>query len=188
MVGHAAFKTALFLGAGSVLHATGERDLDRMGGLMHRMPATATAFGIGALGAAALPVTVGFASEWVLLQALIHGGQAQDRLVAVVLPVAIALVALTAGLALLTFVKAFGIAFLARARSAETEAAVESGATMRVAMLAAAAMVVVLGSRPGGGGLGGRHCGRPHRSRGRRTRAGSTSPRSELCSTRPRWP
>ena len=149
VVGHATFKTALFLGAGSVLHATGERDLDRMGGLMHRMPATAITFGIGALGAAALPVTVGFASEWVLLQALIHGGQAQDRLVAVVLPVAIALVALTAGLALLTFVKAFGLAFLARARSAGTEAAVESGATMRIAMLAAAAMVVALGLVPG---------------------------------------
>ena len=149
VAGHAAFKTALFLGAGSVLHATGERDLDRMGGLMQRMPATATAFGVGALGAAALPVTVGFVAEWTLLQALIHGAQSDDRLVAIVLPVAVALVALTAGLALLTFVKAFGMAFLARARSIEAEAAVESGSTMRIAMLAAAAMVVVLGVAPG---------------------------------------
>ena len=59
VVGHAAFKTTLFLGAGSILHATGERDLDRLGGLGARMPVTSAAFGIGALGAAALPVTVG---------------------------------------------------------------------------------------------------------------------------------
>ena len=136
---HAAFKTTLFLGAGSVLHATGERDLDRLGGLGARMPVTSAAFGVGALGAAALPVTAGFVAEWALLQSLIHGASAQDRLVAVVMPVSVAVVALTAGLALLTFVKAYGIAFLARPRAARVRPRrTRAGRSMRAAMCVAA--------------------------------------------------
>jgi hydrogenase-4 component B len=147
---HAAFKSTLFLAAGSVLHGSGERDLDRMGGLGARMPVTALAFGIGALGAAALPVTAGFMAEWALLQSLIHGARPEDRLVAVAMPVAVAVVALTAGLALLTFVKAYGIAFLARPRSVGAAAAHEDGAwTMRPAMLVSAAAVLALGLVPG---------------------------------------
>jgi hydrogenase-4 component B len=146
---HAAFKSALFLGAGSVLHATGERDLDRMGGLVSRMPVTAAAFGIGALGAAALPVTSGFVAEWALLQAVIHGGRPHDRLVAVTMPIAVSVVALTAGLALLTFVKAYGIAFLARARSDGAASAHEAPASMQAAMLTVASAVLVLGLVPG---------------------------------------
>jgi len=147
---HAAFKCTLFLASGSVLHATGERDLDRMGGLGSRMPVTAFAFGVGALGAAALPVTAGFMAEWALLQSLIHGARPEDRVVAVAMPVAVAVVALTAGLALLTFVKAYGIAFLARPRSPGTAAAHEGGPwTMRPAMLVSAAAVLALGLVPG---------------------------------------
>lgn len=146
---HAAFKTTLFLGAGSVLHASGERDLDRMGGLGARLPVTSAAFGVGALGAAALPVTCGFMAEWALLQALIHGASRDDRVVAVAMPVAVAVVALTAGLALLTFVKAYGTAFLARPRSSGAEHAHEGPATMRAAMLLGAVAVVVLGVAPG---------------------------------------
>jgi hydrogenase-4 component B len=149
VVSHAAFKTTLFLGAGSVLHATGERDLDRLGGLGARMPTTSATFGVGALGAAALPVTCGFVAEWVLLQSLIHGARPQDRLVAVVMPVSVAVVALTAGLALMTFVKAYGTAFLARPRSPEASVAAESPTSMRVALVAAAVAVVGLGLVPG---------------------------------------
>jgi formate hydrogenlyase subunit 3/multisubunit Na+/H+ antiporter MnhD subunit len=146
---HAAFKATLFLGAGSVLHATGERDLDRMGGLVSRLPVTATAFGLGALGAAALPVTAGFMAEWALLQAVIHGGRPHDRMVAVTMPIAVSVVALTAGLALLTFVKAYGIAFLARARSVGAAEAHEAPASMQVSMLVGGGAVLVLGLVPG---------------------------------------
>ncbi len=149
VVGHAAFKTTLFLGAGSILHATGERDLDRLGGLGTRMPVTSAAFGIGALGAAALPVTSGFVAEWALLQSLIHAPATQDRLVAVVMPVAVAVVALTAGLALMAFVKAYGIAFLARPRGEGASAAHEGGTGMRIALGIAASTVIVLGLAPG---------------------------------------
>lgn len=163
VVNHAAFKTTLFLGAGAVLHATGERDLDRLGGLVHRMPFTGAAFGVGAMGAAALPLTGAFAAEWVLLQSLIHAARPGSQLLSVSVPLALAVVALTAGLALLTFVKAYGIAFLARPRSDGAAAAREVPLSMRLASLAGAAAVIALGVLPGpvaaalapAGGIGG---------------------------------
>jgi formate hydrogenlyase subunit 3/multisubunit Na+/H+ antiporter MnhD subunit len=148
-ISHAAFKTVLFLGAGAVLQATGERDLDSMGGLASRMPWTSLSFGIGALGAAALPVTSGFVAEWVLLQALIHADAKVDRLLAVVMPITMGVVALTIGLGLLTFVKATGIGFLARPRSQAAAEAHEVGFSMRAAQLAAAALTILLGLAPG---------------------------------------
>lgn len=148
-VSHAAFKTTLFLGAGAVLHATGERDLDRLGGLVRPMPWTAATFGLGALGAAALPLSGGFVAEWVLLQALVRGGGGADRAVTVATPLALGVVALTAGLALLAFVKAFGIAFLARPRGAYADRVHEAPWPMRAAMVAGAAAVVALGVAPG---------------------------------------
>lgn len=149
MVSHAAFKATLFLGAGAVLHGTGERDLDRLGGLGARMPWTGAAFGIASLGAAALPVTAGFVAEWTLLQSLIHGARPADRLVVVVMPVAVSVVALTAGLALLTFVKAYGIAFLARPRSPAAASAHEAPSSMTAALAVGAVGVVALGLAPG---------------------------------------
>jgi len=149
MASHAAFKTVLFLGAGAVLHASGERDLDRLGGLGARMPITSVAFGLGALSAAALPVSSGFVAEWTLLQSLIHGARPHDRLTAATMPVMVSVVALTAGLALLTFVKAYGIAFLARPRSLGAAEAREVTPGMSGAMLVAAVTVVGLGLMPG---------------------------------------
>jgi formate hydrogenlyase subunit 3/multisubunit Na+/H+ antiporter MnhD subunit len=148
-VSHAAFKTVLFLGAGSVLHSTGERDLDRLGGLARVMPTTSLTFSLAALGAAALPVTSGFAAEWVLLQSLINGDGNDNVLLAVLLPVTVAVVALTAGLALLTFVKAYGIGFLARPRSEGAERGHEVGRWMQAAMLLGTAAVIGLGLAPG---------------------------------------
>lgn len=148
-VSHAAFKSVLFLGAGSVLHATGTRDLDLLGGLAARMPWTSGAFGVGALGAAALPVTSGFVAEWVLLQGLIHVDARTDRLLAIVIPVTMGIVALTIGLGLLTFVKAYGIGFLARPRTSAAADAREAGVAMRTAMVAGAVLVVGLGLVPG---------------------------------------
>ncbi|MEZ5092765.1 proton-conducting transporter membrane subunit [Nocardioides sp.] len=149
VVSHAAFKTLLFLVAGSVLHATGERDLDRLGGLGPRMPVTSVTFAVGALAAAALPVTSGFVAEWVLLQALVRGGAPSDPVLAALLPAAMGVVALTAGLALLTFAKAFGIGCLARPRSDGATAAHEGSRWMGGALVAAAAVVVGLGIAPG---------------------------------------
>jgi hypothetical protein len=105
--------------------------------------------GVAALGAAALPVSSGFVAEWVLLQSLVHGATGTDRLVAVVLPVTVAVVALTAGLTLLTFVKVIGIAFLARPRAPVLETAHDGSWPMRAALVLGAGSVLALGLAPG---------------------------------------
>ena len=118
LVAHAAFKSLGFLAAGSVLAATGLRDLDRLGGLARKMPATTILFGVAALGAAGLPLGAGFVSEWLLIQSLIHAASTHNTLVALTAPLAVGAVALTTGLGVAAMVKAFGIGFLARPRSA----------------------------------------------------------------------
>ena len=148
VVGHATFKTLLFLAAGSVLRATGTRDLDALGGLRSAMPVTTAAFGWGALAASALPPGTAFVSEWLLLQALIHGLPASGVATAIAMPVAVAAVALTAGLAVATFVKAFGVGFLARPRSSAAGNAHESPATMLAGMAVAGAAAAVLAVAP----------------------------------------
>jgi hydrogenase-4 component B len=144
VVGHAAFKTLAFLAAGSVLAGTGLRDLDRMGGLARRMPATTVLFGIAALGACGLPLGAGFVSEWLLVQALIHAPRHADRVTATVIPLGVGAVALTTGLGVAAMVKAFGVGFLARARSSAAADAREASRSMIIGMgLAAAGCAVV---------------------------------------------
>lgn len=149
---HAAFKSLLFLGAGSVLRATGLRDLDLMGGLVSRMPITAAMVAFGALCASALPPGNGFVSEWLLLQGLIHGvgpDRGASLAVAVAIPLAVGVVALTAGLGVVAFVKAFGVGFLARPRSAAAAEARECPVSMRTGMGLAAAACAALALAPG---------------------------------------
>lgn len=152
-VSHAVFKATLFLGAGAIIHATGERNLDNLGGLGARMPWTAFSFGVASLGAASIPITSGFVAEWMLLQSLIHGGRRNGEVVSVAasvaMPLAVAVIALTAGLALLTFVKAYGIAFLARPRSSAAAGAREVPPLMRVSLALGALGVLTLGLVPG---------------------------------------
>ncbi|TVT34732.1 hydrogenase 4 subunit B [Amycolatopsis rhizosphaerae] len=148
VLGHAAFKTLLFLAAGSVLHGTGTRDLDALGGLRRPMPWTTALFGAGALAASALPPGTAFVSEWLLLQALVHGLPAGGAPTAIAMPLAVASIALTAGLAVATFVKAFGVGFLARPRGEGAVRAHESPPTMLIGMGLAAAVAVVLALVP----------------------------------------
>ncbi|MFR9779480.1 proton-conducting transporter membrane subunit [Micromonospora sp. MS34] len=147
-VNHAGFKTLLFCGAGSVLRATGTRDLDRMGGLSRRMPATTALFTIAAVSAAALPPGNGFVSEWLLLQALLHRDPAGGTVLTVAAPVAVAVVALTAGVGVATYVKALGAGFLARPRGDGAAAAVESPPSMLAGMGLAAAVCAGLAVVP----------------------------------------
>ncbi|MFE0045785.1 proton-conducting transporter transmembrane domain-containing protein [Streptomyces albireticuli] len=134
VVNHAVFKALLFCAAGSVARATGLRDLDRMGGLRARMPATAGFFAVAALGAVALPPGNGFISEWLLLQSLIEGLTVPGLSTAVVLPLAVAVIALSAGLSAAVFVKALGVGFFARPRSERAAAATESPPGMLAGM------------------------------------------------------
>ncbi len=148
VVNHAGFKTVLFLAAGSVLRATGTRDLDALGGLRTRMPYTTVLFAVGALCASALPPGNAFVSEWLLLQSLIHALPASGVAGAITMPLAVGVIALSAGLAVATFVKAFGIGFLARPRSVEAEQAAESPPSMVGGMGLAALCCTVLALAP----------------------------------------
>ena len=148
LLSHAAFKTLGFLAAGSVLTATGLRDLDKLGGLARRMPATTVLFGIAALGASGLPLGAGFASEWLLLQSLIHSPHDANTMLALAMPLSVGAVALTTGLGIAAMVKAFGVGFLARPRSAAAEAAREAPASMLTGMTLAAAACAVFAVAP----------------------------------------
>ncbi len=126
VLGHAAFTGLLFLAAGSVLRATGTRDLDALGGLRRKMPVTTAAFGLGALAASALPPGTAFVSVWLLLQALVAPPPGGGAMIGVVTPVALAAVALAVGLAVAALGRALGVGFLARPRGAAAEQASES--------------------------------------------------------------
>jgi hydrogenase-4 component B len=147
-INHACFKGLLFLGAGAVLHATGTRNMEEMGGLIKRMPRTAFFFLVGACAISALPPLNGFASEWLVFQALLGGSAVPQPEVAVIMPVAVAMLALTGGLAAACFVKAFGITFLAIPRSARAEQAHEAPRSMQVSMATLAVACVALGLAP----------------------------------------
>ena len=145
---HACFKGLLFLGAGSVLYATHTRNMEDLGGLITRMPRTAACFLVGAAAISALPPLNGFASEWLVFQTLMGGALVPRPEVAIGMPIAVAMLALTSGLAVACFVKAFGITFLALPRSTKAARAREVPASMQVGMLVLVGMCVALGLTP----------------------------------------
>lgn len=114
---HTVFKTLLFLGAGAVTNATGQRNLEAMGGLIHRMPRTALMVLVGCVAIAGLPPLNGFVSEWLTFQAMLVRPDMPQWGLKLAFPVAGALLALTAALAACCFVRLFGICFLGRPRT-----------------------------------------------------------------------
>jgi hydrogenase-4 component B len=146
---HSLFKSLLFFGAGAVLGATGERNMDRLGGLIHRMPRTAFAFLIGAAAVSALPPFNGFVSEWLTFQAILLSPALPQWLLKFLVPAVGALLALSAALAAACFVKAFGITFLGRARSDMARDATETDRWSLSAMLGLAALCLLAGVLPG---------------------------------------
>lgn len=148
LIAHAAFKGLGFLAAGSVLAATGLRDLDRLGGLARRMRLTTTFFGVAALGACGLPLGAGFVSEWLLVQSLIHAAPGHATILSLTTPLALGAVALTTGLGVAAMVKAFGIGFLARPRSQEAALAREAPADMLAGMAVGAVACLTLALAP----------------------------------------
>ncbi|MEN6559111.1 MAG: proton-conducting transporter membrane subunit, partial [Thermoguttaceae bacterium] len=144
VVNHAVFKSLLFLGAGSVLHATGTGELDRLGGLWRRMPTTGASFLIGAAAISGLPPLNGFVSEFLIYLSATSGLHGSSSVLLGV--TIIGGLALIGGLAAACFAKAFGIAFLGEPRSREAADARESGAAMRwpMAVLAALCFVIAL--------------------------------------------
>jgi len=145
MLNHSLFKGLLFFGAGSVLYGAHSRDLGKLGGLVRVMPVTAMCFLIGALAISAIPPLNGFVSEWFTYQSMISLALAGNEIVMIVVAFAVVSLALTAGLAVCCFVKAYGITFLGTARSDAAHKATESPLSMKIGMIALAACCVVLG-------------------------------------------
>ncbi len=147
VLNHATYKTMLFLQTGVVEHATGLRDLDRLGGLAHRMPITSGLTLVGTLGIAALPPLNGFVSEWLVFEGLFQGFRIHSHVVGVLLVLAAATMALTGGLAVNAFARAFGMPFLGMPRSEGAARASEGGQPMAgAALLATACVFLALGA------------------------------------------
>ena len=146
---HSIFKSLLFFGAGAVLNATGTRDMEHLGGLIHRMPRTAFVFLVGCVAISALPPLNGFVSEWLTFQAILVSPQLAEWGLKVIVPAVGALLALSAALAAACFVKAFGVTFLGRPRSAAAESAQETDHFSLAAMFVFAAICLLAGIFPG---------------------------------------
>jgi hydrogenase-4 component B len=149
VLNHSVFKSLLFFGAGAVLTATGERDMEHLGGLIHRMPRTAATFLIGCAAISALPPLNGFVSEWLTFQAILISPQLPQLGLKMMVPAVGALLALSAALAAACFVKAFGVTFLGRPRSRAAETAREADPISLAVMIAFAGICFVAGILPG---------------------------------------
>ncbi len=142
LIGHALFKSLAFLSAGQLIDVAGTRDVDQMGGMVHRSPFASLGFGIASLGATGLPLGAGFIGEWLLLQALIHTPSNAPTLLRVVMPITVAFLALTVGLKVAAFTKSFGIGILSRARTAYTQPTLRRPA-MRVIEIVVISLLVL---------------------------------------------
>ena len=175
VLNHCLFKSLLFFGSGAVLTATGERDMEHLGGLIHRMPLTAFAFLTGCMAISALPPLNGFVSEWLTFQAILLSPALPSWALKLIVPAVGAMLALSAALAAACFVKAFGVTFLGRPRTPAAERAHETDRASLAAMFAFAALCLLAGILPG----------LVHRCPG----AGGARPRSaRACRSRARLP
>ena len=146
---HSLFKSLLFFGAGAVLSATGERDMEHLGGLIHNMPRTAFAFLVGCVAISALPPFNGFVSEWLTFQTILLSPYLSSWMLKILAPAVGALLALSAALAAACFAKAFGITFLGRPRTNAAERARERNRFTLTAMMTLAVLCLIVGVFPG---------------------------------------
>lgn len=145
VLNHSVFKGLLFLGAGSILHSTGERELERMGGLIKPMPYTGLTFLIGAMAISGLPPLNGFVSELMIFVSGVHSLLSKELAVAFCGVCLVGGLALIGGLAAACFAKAFGIIFVGQPRSENCIKAEESPELMLFPMVALAGLCVVIG-------------------------------------------
>ncbi|MBU5613188.1 proton-conducting transporter transmembrane domain-containing protein [Geomonas azotofigens] len=149
VINHALFKALLFLSAGSVIHATGTREIDLLGGVGRRMPKTALFFLAGAVAICGLPPLNGFVSELMIYLGAFNSIGAAVGLGPSLPALAAPVLALVGGLAVACFVKVYGVVFLGAPRSPEHEAGHEAGVGMLVPMAVLASCCAVIGLAPG---------------------------------------
>jgi formate hydrogenlyase subunit 3/multisubunit Na+/H+ antiporter MnhD subunit len=139
VLNHAVFKSLLFLGAGAIQHGAGTRNIDRLGGLLKKMPVTGATFLTGAAAISGLPPLNGFVSELLIylgvLTALADHGRVAGVEQALLCVLVVGSLALVGGLAAACFIKAFGCVFLGEPRGDHAKHGHEAGAAMRASML-----------------------------------------------------
>jgi len=145
VLNHALFKGLLFMGAGAASHAAGTREIDRLGGLLRRMPLTGAAFLVGAAAISGLPPLNGFISELLIFLGAYNAAAAGPAAQAAAAGIVVAALALIGGLAVACFTKAFGISFLGEPRTPAAAAAVEAGPSMTVPVIILAAACAAIG-------------------------------------------
>lgn len=146
---HSLFKSLMFFGSGAVLTATGERDMEKLGGLIHRMPITALAVLGGAAAISALPPWNGFVSEWLTFQTILLSPELPQWGLKLFVPAIGAVLALSVALAAACFVRFYGIIFLSRPRSPVAAQSQETDLFSRGIMLVLAALCLLVGLVPG---------------------------------------
>lgn len=145
---HALFKSLLFFGAGAVLHTANEQDLEKMGGLLRRMPWTGFFFLIGCLSIAALPPFNGFVSEWLTFQAALQAWNLESGVLRSIVPIAAAILALTGALSAACFVRVYGVGFLGQARSRHVRRARHVPLSMRIGQGMLGVLCLIFGVFP----------------------------------------
>jgi formate hydrogenlyase subunit 3/multisubunit Na+/H+ antiporter MnhD subunit len=146
---HSLFKSLMFFGSGAVLTRTGERDMEKLGGLIHRMPVTALVVLGGAAALSALPPWNGFVSEWLTFQTILLSPELPQWGLRLFVPATGALLALSVALAAACFVRFYGIIFLGRPRSAASAHAQETDRWSLGVMLGLAVLCLLIGILPG---------------------------------------
>jgi len=141
---HMSFKSLLFMGAGSVLHQTHTKNMEKYGSLIKSMPITALTFLIAAISISALPPSNGFLSEWMIFQSMLGSYNIADMSLKLAIPFAVFSLAITSGLAIACFVKAYGITFLGLHRSENAKNAREVNFLMKSGMIVMALVVMSL--------------------------------------------
>ena len=141
---HMSFKSLLFMGAGSVLHQTHTKNMEKYGGLIKVMPVTAFTFLIAAISISALPPSNGFLSEWMIFQSMLASSHIDNMSLKLAIPFAVFALAMTGGLAIACFVKAYGITFLGLHRSTNAKHAHEVNFLMKTGMVLMGFVVVSL--------------------------------------------
>ena len=148
LLNHSLYKSLLFLGAGTVDYKTGTRNLDKMGGLLKKMPWTGTFILLGVISISALPPFNGFVSEWLTLEVLLRSVELSSIGIKLFFVLAGVLLALTAGLAVTAFVRAYAMGFLGIARSKNVEKATDGGKTILLSLLLLSFLCLALGVLP----------------------------------------
>ena len=142
---HMGFKSLLFMGAGAILHQTHTKNIEKYGGLIKAMPVTAFTFLFAAISITALPPSNGFLSEWMIFQSMLSSSNiTSDMSLKLAIPFAIFALAMTGGLAIATFIKAYGISFLGLHRSTNAKHAKEVNILMQAGMILMALYIASL--------------------------------------------